>query len=660
MSYPRTAIALAAIALFFSSAAPALAQEVEDCLGCHGDRELLADLPDSDRLFVDPEKYPKSTHGSAGLSCIYCHADLLESQGPHAKDLKPVRCDACHRTAAEHFRGSLHGYALARGNERAPDCTDCHGNHDILSHMDPASPTHKTRLPDTCAKCHGKAGLLTDQIVKLPESFQDYRKSVHGQGAVHGVSAAASCDDCHEVHDLRAVSDPDSPINPRNVSKTCGKCHPDIQRAYDRSIHGRALQAGVMDSPNCTDCHGEHLILSPSDPESKTSTARQSIETCGKCHDDPVIIAKYHLKGGVVGSYHDSYHGWATRADAGSAATCISCHTAHAVLPETDKASTVHPENVVDTCKQCHPRASIQFARSYTHETASIDANPINKTIRWIYYIMIAVVVGGMVLHNLVIMNYYMLERRRQQKASSWVLRFDRIQIIQHLALTVSFVLLVLTGFALRYPEAWWVRSLSFLGLNEPVRGDIHRFAAVLLILVGISHVWYVFFTRRGRVEMKSMLPHPRDASDMATNLKYHTWRTKKAPKFGRYDYSQKAEYWALIWGTALMVVTGFILWFPQEAVTFLPHWIVSASQTIHYYEAWLASLAILVWHFFFVIFHPEEYPMSWTWLTGKMSKEFVKHHHRRWYEEEVEPDEAEGEADETADTPDDGEAKTE
>jgi len=638
----RIATALGALALILLLAANASAQDVEDCLSCHGDREALSGIPDGERLFVDPEVYPKSTHGAAGLSCIYCHADLYGVEKyPHAKELKRVNCDKCHRAAAEHFRGSLHGYALARGNPRAPNCSSCHGNHNILSHWDPNSPTHKTKLPDTCATCHGQAGLLTDHIVKLPESFQDYRRSVHGQGAKHGVSAAASCDDCHEVHDLRSSADPKSPINPRNVSKTCGKCHPDIQREYDRSIHGRALQAGVMDSPNCTDCHGEHLILSPSDPNAKTSTGRLAMETCGKCHDDPEIIAKYDLKGGVVGSYQDSYHGWATRRDAGSAATCVNCHTAHAVLPETDPESTVHQDNVVETCGACHKKPSLKFARSYTHETASIDANPINRTIRWVYYILIWGVIGGMVLHNLVIMNYYMIQRRREEKASSWVLRFDRVQIIQHLALTISFVLLALTGFALRYPDAWWVRSLAFLGLSEPVRGDIHRFSAILLIGVAISHVWYVFGTKRGRVEMKAMLPDPRDAGDIVANLKYHTWRSGEAAKFGRYDYSQKMEYWALIWGTLLMIVTGFILWFPEEAVAFLPHWAVSASQTIHYYEAWLASLAILVWHFFFVIFHPEEYPMSWTWLTGRMSREFVKHHHRRWFEEEVEPGEA-------------------
>jgi cytochrome b subunit of formate dehydrogenase len=86
------------------------------------------------------------------------------------------------------------------------------------------------------------------------------------------------------------------------------------------------------------------------------------------------------------------------------------------------------------------------------------------------------------------------------------------------------------------------------------------------------------------------------------------------------------------------MAVTGLVLWFPTLTARYLPSLVIPASQTIHYYEAWLATLAIIVWHFFFVIFHPEEYPMSWTWLTGKMSKKFVKEHHTAWYEEEIEP----------------------
>ncbi len=87
----------------------------------------------------------------------------------------------------------------------------------------------------------------------------------------------------------------------------------------------------------------------------------------------------------------------------------------------------------------------------------------------------------------------------------------------------------------------------------------------------------------------------------------------------------------------AAMVFTGLVLWFPTIAARFLPGILIPASQTVHYYEAWLATLAILVWHFFFVIFHPDAYPLSFTFMDGRMSEEDAKHHHPRWYEAEKE-----------------------
>jgi len=168
------------------------------------------------------------------------------------------------------------------------------------------------------------------------------------------------------------------------------------------------------------------------------------------------------------------------------------------------------------------------------------------------------------------------------------------------------------------------------------VRSTVHRVAAVVLLAVGLSHVWYVLFNRRGRVEIRAMLPEWRDVTDAGGYLAYHLRWRDRLPKFGRYDYTQKAEYWALVWGSAVMAVTGFVLWFPVQAVRILPWWVVPASQTVHYYEAWLATLAILVWHLFFVIFHPDAYPMNWAWITGRIPERVVRHHHSRWYEEEL------------------------
>jgi formate dehydrogenase gamma subunit len=531
---------------------------------------------------------------------------------------------------------SRHGFAAEHGNHSAPTCASCHGDHDILPAADPRAMTHRVRLPATCGTCHGAERIRTEELVRLPLTFDAYSRSVHGRGAARGLAAAASCADCHGVHDLRGPLDPASKINPRNVATTCGQCHPDIQLEYTRSIHGRALAAGVSDSPTCTDCHGEHLILSHEEREARTYGINVGRETCGPCHNDPQIIGKYGLQAGVVGTYEDSYHGWASRSDYARAATCVSCHTTHSVLPEEHPESSIHADNLVETCQTCHPSADRSFAISYTHATTSIEANPVNRLIQRIYIVLIIVTIGGMALHNLVIMNYYVMERRRAERGEKRVLRLDPSQIVQHALLTVSFILLVITGFALRFPEAWWVRFLADLGMTEPVRSDLHRVSAVLMILVGIIHIYYISTAKRGRAEFQSMIPAWQDVKDFFSSLRFYTWRTKERAKFGRYDYTQKAEYWALVWGTAIMVLTGLILWFPEFAVKIFPALFVPISQTIHYYEAWLATLAILVWHFFFVFFHPAEYPMSWTWLTGKMSEESVKKHHGRWYEEEL------------------------
>ncbi len=94
----------------------------------------------------------------------------------------------------------------------------------------------------------------------------------------------------------------------------------------------------------------------------------------------------------------------------------------------------------------------------------------------------------------------------------------------------------------------------------------------------------------------------------------YHMGKSDRKPDFDKYDYTEKIEYWALIWGTVIMALTGFILWFPTSFIQFLPQWTITVAETVHYYEAWLATLAIVVWHLFFVMLHPDEYPMSMTW----------------------------------------------
>ena len=87
------------------------------------------------------------------------------------------------------------------------------------------------------------------------------------------------------------------------------------------------------------------------------------------------------------------------------------------------------------------------------------------------------------------------------------------------------------------------------------------------------------------------------------------------------------------MWGSVIMTATGFALWFKTDVLKLLPLWVLDVATLIHYYEAWLAALAILVWHFYFVIFNPDVYPMNWTWLTGKISEDMLRHEHPLEYE---------------------------
>jgi len=618
-----------------------LAQETEDpnrtCFMCHGDPENFSGREDHDRLIVTPEEFENCVHCDVGMTCLTCHTDYTY---PHPEEYEPVECARCHGSIVSKYEESIHGYALARGNERAPTCVGCHGKHEIRKSDDPESPTYHSHIAETCVECHSTGGLLTDEYVKLASPAQQYARSVHGvaneEAGENGISGAATCTDCHGVHDLKGHNDPGSRINRLNVSSTCGECHEEVRSEYDRSIHGRALAAGVGDSPTCTDCHGEHLILRPDDPDAGTYAGHVAVDLCGDCHNDPTIIAKYNLQEGVVHSYTDSYHGWATRRDHGHAATCVSCHSAHLVLPKADPESSVSEAGVVATCAQCHEGATAAFAQSYNHVAASSATNAGRRIVTTVYISLIIFVIGAMALHNAIIVNFYLVEKRRADRRGRGVVRFDRKQIFQHAGLALSFIVLVLTGFALRYPDVWWVQYSGIGLLSEPARGTIHRVAGVVMILTSIYHMWYVTAVRRGRTEIRAMAPSFQDIKDFGANIAFHTWRRRDRARFSRYDYTQKAEYWAVVWGTVVMVITGFVLWFPMWATGWAPAWIVSISETVHFYEALLATLAIIVWHFFFVMFHPEVYPMSFIWLTGKMPEHEVQTVHGRWYEEEV------------------------
>jgi len=429
-------------------------------------------------------------------------------------------------------------------------------------------------------------------------------------------------------------------INRYNIPKTCSKCHEKIYQEYIESVHGQGLLAGASDAPVCTDCHSEHNIKDHTDPSSTVYSTVISQTLCADCHEAERIVAKYGLKDKVVSSYKDSYHGLAVRGRSVVSANCASCHRVHDILPSSDPRSSIHVDNLAKTCGECHPGVTAQVTKGQVHVFPSPESDKIIYYVTKFYLIMIFSVIGGMIFHNgLDFRKKFVAKIQGKQKQQIDNLlgnEFERLSTnerIQHFLLMTSFTLLVYTGFAMKFPESWWAAPLIRWEGAFAIRGLLHRIAAGVMISLSFYHVFYLIITHRGRGQFKALLPKLKDLQDVIHMFKYYLGISKDKPKFDRYNYIEKAEYWALIWGTLVMSVTGFILWFENISLRFFPKWITDVGTVIHLYEAILATLAILVWHFYFQFFDPHVYPINTTCLTGTISEEDMIEEHPLEYE---------------------------
>lgn len=605
-----------------------------DCLTCHDADDLVreaAGTAEAKLQRVTAETLKGTPH--EGLACIDCHADIKEL--PHEANLAPPACAACHEEAQRDHGDSVHAHAAAKGNPDAPACADCHGVHDLLSRADERSRTHPKNISATCARCHSDPATSRRNRFNVADPLVGYTDSSHYKGIMAG-KHAASCSDCHGHHRIRKSSDAESMTFKFNITRTCAQCHAAISEAFARSVHGEALARGSMDSPSCVDCHGEHDVKGRADPTSSIHPQNLSAATCARCHNNEKLMLKHGMESSRLKTYDDSYHSLALKGGLLKSATCASCHGVHDILPSSDPDSAVHPDRLVATCAKCHPKANANFVQFpvHSHRTPHTREEWIIEIVRWAYIAIIVLTIGGMLLHNAIIYFHHLREKYRQRKQSRLVVRFSWFEVINHLLLIVTFTTLVITGFALKFPDALWVQILAMAGLSESLRAILHRIAGVILILQGLAHGIWTVATPKGRKELWALMPVPADLTDAFHNMFHHLGIAKSKPAFARYNYIEKAEYWAMVWGTIIMGVTGLMLWFPAWVSLFVPAWVVKVAEIVHYYEAWLATLAIIVWHMFFTYFHPAEYPLSMTWIDGMVTEEEIKHHRPKEYEE--------------------------
>ncbi|MCX8117274.1 MAG: cytochrome b/b6 domain-containing protein [Desulfobacterota bacterium] len=209
-------------------------------------------------------------------------------------------------------------------------------------------------------------------------------------------------------------------------------------------------------------------------------------------------------------------------------------------------------------------------------------------------------------------------------------LRMTLNERIQHLNLAINFTILVITGFALRFPEAFWASPITDVPMGMTFRGFLHRLSGAAIVTLGGYHLLYLAFTERGRRIALDMIPTFKDLQDLWETLKNNLFinRPPKEIKMGRFNFREKLEYFGLIWGTIVMTVTGFILWFKEEWLRFFPLWTFEVARAIHFYEAILATFTILIWHFYSVILNPDVYPMNWAWINGYLTEHEMELEH--------------------------------
>ncbi|SHJ20987.1 Cytochrome b subunit of formate dehydrogenase [Malonomonas rubra DSM 5091] len=555
--------------LFWALGSQALAENLiaspEACLECHED-------------VVSAEEFANSVHGANG--CVACHIELTDLDLHMEGELMPeeVKCVRCHKQeTAEHY-------------------ASVHQLNDI-----------------GCASCHSE---------------------IHAQQAWHG--------------------------DKRIANQKCAECHDDAHEVFHESAHGKALQAGNMDSAACLDCHNLHAIKELGDPNDHDVRAFHT-DVCLKCHADEELMDKNGVTHMAVETYLSSYHGKNYSLGYPElVAGCADCHTSHAILPHDDPNSSLHPENLVSQCGKCHENSSAQFVKFYSHGNMHDKENyPI---LYYTYLAMTGLLLGTFAvfwIHTLLWLFRGFVENREKKRAliaghhhvipdaHKIYRRFTKVHIVLHLLVITSFLLLSVTGIPLKFAnQPWAVVMMDFYG-GADVAAFLHRVgAAITGVYFGAAlymSAIFLFKNLQSPAEFvqrlfgpDSLFPNLRDIQDVTNMVRWFLFLGPK-PTFERWTYWEKFDFIAVFWGMFAIGGSGLMLWFPEFFGSFLPGWVFNVATIIHSDEALLATGFIFTVHFFNTHGRPEKFPMDFVIFNGELPKEeFLEERGDQWkrYEE--------------------------
>jgi len=581
--------------------------------GVEGEPRLLRSESDTAGLYVDGEALHDSAH--AGISCTQCHLGI--ERLPHRQRLATLSCADCHAEEGKLVAETPHGGGADKGGLKLPGCTDCHSApHEVARVPEQRTFEAVVGIVETCSSCHGNEA---PDEASPGKSFHD---NIHGHGLFKkGLVSAPSCADCHGYHKVLPKESPESAMHPSKVPGTCGECHKGVEDTYLASVHGKNLMSGREDAATCTSCHKGH-----ESPKVGDELLSSVYKECSQCHADLAV------------SYLRSYHGKATELGDHAVAVCSSCHGAHDILPSSDPASRVAPENLVATCGECHEGSNEKFVQYIAH-IDYLDSKK-HPQVFWTFVFMTTLLLGTLAVfipHTLLWFQRTLVERimrppgaHHAHKTGRMVQRFNWVHRITHGMIVISFMGLVATGFPLKYSYAGWAHNLTAAFGGIQAMGILHRGFALLTfayVALHLGFLGYFFIAKCPRPIWKYLLgPESlvfswRDVKDFFAMVRWFFWLGPR-PRFERWTYFEKFDYWGEIWGVIIIGGSGLILWWPTFFTQWLPGWIINCAMVMHSIEALLAASVIFLVHFFNTHLRPEKFPVDMVMLTGQMPEE--------------------------------------
>lgn len=553
---------------------------------------------DSGRVADQTSILDVPSDAAASLECAGCHT-------PGAP-LPYLGGSRFHTGAHADFDGSVHAKA-ARDGEPVT-CLDCHAAdgrwETVFRASDPRSTVNRANVAATCAKCHGAEA-------------KTFVGSLHGRGHARGIDAAASCADCHGAHGVFAASDPRSRTSRANLASTCAACHQSVRADYETSAHARALDAGDDRAPTCASCH--RAVAHAPAPSSTRDFSMATVDACASCHPRQAP------------SYRDTFHGQATELGFKPAATCADCHTPHRNLPAADAASSVNPAGLVATCGRCHAGATASFVTYDPHADPKDARRSLPIYLAYTLMTLLFVGVFGFFgLHTLLWLQRSVVgllrgEARPARDGERWVVRFGRSERATHAVMAASFLVLAATGLPLMFHYTGWGQSLarSLGGLD--VTRLLHRLFAAVTFGYAAYHLGTLAWKALVRRERglfagpDSLVPRAKDLSDLYHMFRWFLYLDRRPPKFDRWTYWEKFDYFAVFWGVPVIGLSGLVLWLPNLFSRVVPGSFLNVATIVHGEEALLATGFIFAFHFFHNHMRPENFPLDTVVFTGRM-----------------------------------------